>query len=144
MSAPVTEAHRALFKKVANWHTPTDVACQAIADSEARAVSEWKNALDFRDATISSLLAQRDWFQTEITRLTQMTEAYLAAGVIWNGKWVNHRAETAEAELAKERARLTHLFHHESPMAEPGDTFTEWCADIDAATSTRTHTHNSP
>ena len=54
------------------------------------------------------------------------------------------RALTAEAELTKERRRLAHLFHYESPMAEPGDTFTEWCTDIDAAMSTRTHTHNSP
>lgn len=43
--------------------------------------------------------------------------------------------DEAEAELTKERRRLAHLFHHESPMAEPGDTFTEWCADIDTAMS---------
>lgn len=49
------------------------------------------------------------------------------------------RAEKSEAgeaslraELAKERARLFHLFHHESPMAQPGDTLADWCAAIDA------------
>ena len=45
------------------------------------------------------------------------------------------RALTAETELTKERRRLFHLFHYEPPMAEPGDTFVEWCADIDTAMS---------
>ncbi len=35
--------------------------------------------------------------------------------------------------IGVDKDRLFHLFHHEGPMAQPGDTLTEWLASIDAA-----------
>ena len=56
------------------------------------------------EAQIDALQAEMTGLRAEVKKLTEMSEAYLIAGVSWTGKWVNHRAEKAEGELAAERA----------------------------------------
>lgn len=128
--AQVTETHYELARILSlsdDYHKDA----QLIADSEAAAIkTNDENKLCMEWPVLSNLRAERDQLRAEAERLNRIVSKFIATedGTDWAA-----RAEKAEAELAKEQARLLHLFHHESPMAEPGDTLNEWLAQIDAA-----------
>jgi len=151
--AQVTETHYELARILSlsdDYHKDA----QLIADSEAAAIkTNDENKLCMEWPVLSNLRAERDQLRADLDKAKAIADARVleqmnavsalraeVAGLISTMScaekiqrdWIT-RAERAETELAKERARLLHLFHHESPMAEPGDTLNEWLAQIDAA-----------
>jgi hypothetical protein len=113
MSAPITEAHRALAEKLGDLldieqmtgPSPAEQAAQLIADSEAAAVQiamirEYGNLC----ATNEGLAKERDQLRADCENETKWAAHYLA-----DAQNARARAERAEAELAAERARLDDL-----------------------------------
>lgn len=74
MSAQVTEAHRELARRImfeftqAGTATASDVrmAAQIIADSEAKAVAEWKDSVHLKGEAIDSLLLECGRLRAEL------------------------------------------------------------------------------
>lgn len=126
--AQATEAHRILLTcDGVGAQKKREVLDKLIADSEARAAQQARD----EDSQITHAHRNANiLLRAEAERLNRIVSKFIATedGTDWAA-----RAEKAEAELAKEQARMLHLFHHESPMAEPGDTLNEWLAQIDAA-----------
>jgi hypothetical protein len=140
MSTPITEAHRALWTKLYNLahddifevSSSDGPAHQLIADSEARATAELRNALDIGqqncDDAYDDLRAERDQLRAEVERLTFLhqcesdssVEAFAraeraeAALVAEREKAERYRLATLklDAELAAERARLDWVFRN--------------------------------
>jgi hypothetical protein len=113
MSAPITEAHRAIAEKLGDLldieqmtgPSPAEQAAQLIADSEAAAVQiamirEYGNLC----ATNEGLAKERDQLRADCENETKWAAHYLA-----DAQNARARAERAEAELAAERARLDDL-----------------------------------
>ena len=117
MSAPITEAHRALAEKLGDLldieqmtgPSPAEQAAQLIADSEAQAV--------VAAHAVTAVYAERDQLRAEVERLKKqavfdgdhihaLNAAFATRAEVTDA---NARAEKAEAELAAERARLDWL-----------------------------------
>lgn len=105
--AQVTEAHRTLVRSI-SWAGITseflEKKAQLIADSEARAaktaIAEWERQIIQLEGLVAGANAERDRLRAEVRRLT-------ASSAIDRDmhRSAVERAERAEAELAKERAR---------------------------------------
>lgn len=112
MSAPaqVTEEHRVLVETIRSCmvisgthHYSDDAAAQLIADNEARAVGAADFALQQERNIHMTTIEERDKLRAELASLKA-------------------RAERAEAELAKERARLDWIFSQDARLFSDTET----------------------
>lgn len=132
--AQVTDAHKALWTKLYNLAhdeifdvaSSDGPATQLIADSEERATQELRLIVDdtrvrFESASrnMNEARRERDQLRAEVERLKESCEATAFVDMAL-------RAERAEAELAKERARLDWL-----EFRGPWEAWSEPCEDAE-------------